>query len=103
MPKAERVAKATRSAIHLAARRARRRTPSSDGSVVGCAGVLGGVFDLFADFLHVLASTFHGVAGGQGAGGKQGQQQQGSQTLHGVILIVGRAGSARSLWNRIAA
>jgi hypothetical protein len=44
------------------------------------------VFDCFAGFLNVLACTGHGVAGGQRTHRKQGQQHQGNQTLHVVLL-----------------
>src|SRR5690606_15813941 len=50
---------------------------------IGGAGVIGRVLDLLADLLHVLASTGNGVAGGKHARGKQRDENEDCDALHG--------------------
>src|SRR5690606_39919165 len=53
---------------------------------IGRAGIVGGVLDLLADLLHVLAGTLHGVAGNEEVEGKQRKQDKGNGALHGFLL-----------------
>ncbi|MGY4514995.1 hypothetical protein ACVWWW_000563 [Lysobacter sp. HA18] len=63
-------------------------------SAMRVLAILGLVFDLFANLLDVLTGAGHRVAGGESAHRKHGKEQQGSQTLHGVISRV----AANAAW-----
>src|SRR5262245_42057203 len=58
-------------------------------SLVAVVVLVGGILDLLAGLLYVLAGAGHGVAGAEDTDRKHGQQQQGDQTLHRLLLQVG--------------
>jgi hypothetical protein len=57
-------------------------------SALSVAAVTRFILDLLTGFLHVLASTGHGIAATEHGRRKQAHQQQGNDSLHRLLLFL---------------